>query len=190
MVELSYLDKLRKATDETGNILSFRFDLVHHLMPEQFSSEDVYVGLTAYAERLLSFLKDKGHAPASFKPNLGFYPRYNVGADGMFAGSEALADILQNMRKMFPKSNVTLDSKNGDIATSSLNYAETGFNGWRADAITVSPYMGDDSVEPLAKFCQNGHGVYVLCRTSNKGAKNLQSQILEDGRFELTAQVA
>ena len=72
---------------------------------------------------------------------------------------------------------VILDSKRGDIAKSSENYAEEAFGKWRADAVTVSPYMGSDSVLP---FAREGKGVYILNRTSNPGAADIQNMLTLD----------
>lgn len=60
-----------------------------------------------------------------------------------------------------------LDSKRGDIARSSLNYAQEAFDAWACDAVTVAPYMGSDSVKPFTDF--EDKGVYILNRTSNPG---------------------
>ena len=84
------------------------------------------------------------------------------------------------MRTLFPDVPIILDAKRGDISTSSFKYAEEVFDSWRADATTVSPYMGYDSVLPFREdFAEKG--VYVLNRTSNKGARDLQNLDLSSG---------
>ena len=74
-----------------------------------------------------------------------------------------------------------MDSKRGDIATSSANYAYEAFGCWKADAVTVSPYMGHDSISPFAVGYEE-KGVYILNRTSNPGGKDLQNKAMEDGK--------
>ena len=71
---------------------------------------------------------------------------------------------------------VILDAKRGDIGKTSIAYAEACYNVYKADAVTLSPYMGFDSIGP---FQTSGYenGIYVLCRTSNKTAVNFQNQI-------------
>lgn len=67
---------------------------------------------------------------------------------------------------------VILDAKRGDIAHSARHYAKTAFDVYGADAVTVSPYLGFDAIEPF--FDYRDRGVFVLCRTSNPGARNIQ----------------
>jgi orotidine-5'-phosphate decarboxylase len=69
---------------------------------------------------------------------------------------------------------VILDAKRGDIASSSSAYAEAAFDSQQADAVTVAPYMGEDSVRPFQR-AEQGKGVYVLVRTSNPGARDFQA---------------
>ena len=96
---------------------------------------------------------------------------------GDFGGSRALAAVLAMVGEHFPHTPVILDSKRGDIATSSHNYAREAFVSWQADAVTVAPYMGSDSVLPFIDF--GTQGVYILNRTSNPGGKDLQNLLLE-----------
>ena len=79
------------------------------------------------------------------------------------------------IKTTFPDSPIILDSKRGDIARSSLNYAIEAFDVWKADCTTVSPYMGSDSIEPFIKERYATKGIYLLNRTSNKGAKDFQN---------------
>jgi orotidine-5'-phosphate decarboxylase len=86
---------------------------------------------------------------------------------------------------------VILDSKRGDIARSSLNYAQEAFDAWACDAVTVAPYMGSDSVKPFTDF--EDKGVYILNRTSNPGGRDLQNLLLSDQRplyLEVASQIA
>jgi orotidine-5'-phosphate decarboxylase len=76
-----------------------------------------------------------------------------------------------------------MDYKRGDIATSSANYAREGFERWVADAVTISPYMGSDSVIPFLEYTAKGQGTYILNRTSNAGGKDFQNLKLDDGRM-------
>jgi len=77
---------------------------------------------------------------------------------------------------------IILDAKRGDIGKSSEAYAKEAFDFWNADALTVSPYMGHDSVSPFLERCATGKGVYILCRTSNAGAADFQSLMADSGK--------
>jgi len=111
--------------------------------------------------------------PGIVKPNYAFYAQYG------FSGLRALKDVMEAYQKQGFL--VLLDAKRGDIGNTSSAYAREVFDFWKADAVTVAPYMGSDSVGPFIDYCEKGYGVYVLNRTSNKGAVDLQD-IESDGK--------
>jgi orotidine-5'-phosphate decarboxylase len=84
------------------------------------------------------------------------------------------------VHSLFPHIPIIFDSKRGDIATSSANYAHEAFDAWQADSVTVSPYMGSDSVLPFVEGSHAHKGIYVLNRTSNPGGKDLQQLMVLD----------
>lgn len=175
---MDYLEQLENSARAAGNILCMGLDPVADALP----NPELPAGkrIAAYFGSLLSAMRERGLAPAAFKPNLGYYAKLDRPLQGSFEGSLALAELLGLLRSLFPGTPVILDSKRGDIATSSLNYAKEAFEAWEADAVTVSPYMGTDSVMP---FAFEGRGVYVLNRTSNPGGKDLQNKVGENGEY-------
>lgn len=120
---------------------------------------------------------------ACVKPQAAFFEQYGA------AGWKALRAVIQRAGEC--ELPVILDVKRGDIASTGLAYANAAFggasgfseptSGLGADAVTASPYLGDDSLEPLVAHCAAGKGVFVLTRTSNPGARLLQEQEV-DGR--------
>ena len=102
----------------------------------------------------------------AFKPNTAFYEVY--GAKGWMSLEKTVNYIKTNYPEMF----VIADAKRGDIGNTSANYARAFFETLNADAITVAPYMGVDSVEPFLGF--DGKWVILLALTSNKGSKDFQ----------------
>ena len=100
---------------------------------------------------------------AAFKPNSAFFEAF--GPDGMHALQEVIAHVPRGIP-------VILDAKRGDIGDTSEAYAKAAFDMYRAHAITVSPYLGSDSVAPFIARAECG--AFVLCKTSNKGADELQ----------------
>lgn len=108
------------------------------------------------------------HACA-YKPNLAFYERYGS------AAFDVLGLVLQAIPADIP---VILDAKRGDVPNTAAAYADALFDAFRADAVTVSPYLGMDAVAP---FCRDGRYAFVLARTSNPGAPELQD-LVADGR--------
>lgn len=172
MIE-TYLDKLRESARETGSIACMGLDPVLEALPSKFS--DVMF-MPSFFEELFREMEKQKVFPGAFKPNAGFYLQHDKPLMGDFTGSHALANTIQTIKRMFPEIPLILDYKRGDIATSSANYAREGFDGWGADAVTISPYMGTDSVMPfIDRAMKDGRGVYILDRTSNPGAADLQN---------------
>ncbi len=119
------------------------------------------------------------------------------------AGIDALHQLLRKARRLGLLT--ILDAKRGDIGTTSEAYAEAAFGnaatndsaaastaaGWLADALTVSPYLGKDSLEPFLKFAREaGRGLFVLVRTSNTGSRDLQYLIGANGQQPVYRHVA
>ncbi len=107
---------------------------------------------------------------AAFKPNGAFFEA--MGPNGV----EALVEVIAAIPDEIP---VLLDVKRGDISSSAAAYATAAFEQLGAGAVTVSPYLGRDSIEPFLKH--EGRGVFVLCRTSNPGGRQIQEARLESG---------
>ncbi len=117
----------------------------------------------------------------AYKPNLAFFEAMGTG------GMQTLLEALRGVPVHVP---VIADAKRADIASTSRFYAHALFEVYDFDAATVNPYLGHDSVEPFLKYEERG--VFLLCRTSNPGAEDLQSLRLADGRplFEAVAELA
>jgi len=173
---MNYLEMLEKSAKQVGNILCMGLDPVADALP--CPEKSVRVRICDYFEELFTEMEHRGLIPAAFKPNLGYYAMLDRPLRGEFEGSLALADVLKMLRTKFPTIPVILDSKRGDIATSSTNYSREAFEAWEADCVTVSPYMGTDSVMP---FAFEGKGMYILNRTSNPGGKDLQNREMAEG---------
>ena len=83
---------------------------------------------------------------------------------------------MEHMRRTAPQVPIILDAKRGDIGSTAEQYAIEAFERYGADAVTLSPFMGFDSVQPYLKY--HGKGAFLLCRTSNPGGDDLQNQRL------------
>jgi orotidine-5'-phosphate decarboxylase len=88
------------------------------------------------------------------------------------AAEEQLQAICDYLKTQYPQIPIVLDAKRGDIGATAEQYAREAFERYGADAVTVNPYMGFDSVEPYLEW--QDRGVIVLCRTSNPGGSDLQ----------------
>jgi orotidine-5'-phosphate decarboxylase len=118
----------------------------------------------------------------AFKPQIAYFAAHRA--------EEQLERLIAHIHKNAPQVPVILDAKRGDIGSTAEQYAHEVFERYRADAVTLSPFMGFDSVEPYLKY--EGKGVILLCRTSNPGSADLQAQTLQSGDkvFEHIARLA
>jgi orotidine-5'-phosphate decarboxylase len=105
-------------------------------------------------------------AAVAFKPQIAYFAAHR--AEGQ------LERLMAHMRRVAPHVPIILDAKRGDIGSTAEQYAIEAFERYGADAVTLSPFMGFDSVEPYLKF--HDKGAFLLCRTSNKGGDDLQNQ--------------
>ena len=104
----------------------------------------------------------------AFKPQIAYFAAHR--AEGQ------LESLMQHMRRAAPGVPIILDAKRGDIGSTAEQYAIEAFERYGADAVTLSPFMGFDSVAPYLKVY--GKGAFLLCRTSNPGGDDLQNQRL------------
>ena len=102
----------------------------------------------------------------AYKPNLAFYECY--GLKGMIAFEKT----IQYLKENYPEHFIIADAKRGDIGNTSRMYAKTFFEEYNLDALTVAPYMGEDSVKPFLEY--EGKWVILLALTSNKGSHDFQ----------------
>lgn len=188
---MNYIELLKKSAEKTNNCACMGLDPVLEAIPNK--TGNVKENLISFFKELFDKMQEKNLIPAAFKPNIGYYSALDKPREKDFSGSESLAEILSLTEKHFPDIPVILDSKRGDIARSSLNYAIEAFDGWKADAVTVSPYMGSDSILPFISEKYFGKGAYILNRTSNPGAKdfqNLKTDANSNNKPELYIEVA
>lgn len=107
----------------------------------------------------------------AFKPQIAYFAGQGL--------DEELYLLLRHLREKHPEVPVILDAKRGDIGATAKQYAREVFDIFGADAVTVNPYMGGDTLEPFLERAEKG--VFVLCRTSNPGAADFQN-LVSDGR--------
>ncbi len=125
-------------------------------------------GAEAAGEFCMRLIEAAADVAAAFKPNAAFFEAF--GAEGV----ETLHRVISAIPDEIP---VILDAKRGDIASTAQAYARAAFDAMGADAITVSPYLGYDSIEPF--LINPEKGVFLLCKTSNTGSGDLQDLRLQ-----------
>ena len=169
-IEAQVHEHLSTSAGRAGHLICVGLDPRPELLPPGQSLEAVLL-------EVLDAIAASGVPPAAFKPNIAFYHQLDRPHDGSYTGSRALSSVMTAIRERFPGVPVILDAKRGDIAATSSAYAREAYETWAADAVTVSPFMGDDSVEPILAAAgeHGGRWAYVLNRTSNPGAARFQN---------------
>jgi len=160
---MGYVDDLIERAESVRSIVCMGMDPVIEKIPIQGDPRQV---IEEFYLDILKEMNKRNSFPAVIKPNIAYFEQHG------FDGLNALSTIISQYKSSgIP---ILLDAKRGDIGRTSLAYAKSVFEFWDSDSVTVAPYMGSDSVGPFIEWCEKGKGVYILCRTSNKGAADLQ----------------
>jgi orotidine-5'-phosphate decarboxylase len=177
---MNFADLLIRSSKETNSIVCMGADPVLERIPIKHGGTETRI--TRFFEQIIEGCRGEGTVPAAIKPNYAFYAQYG------FDGLRALRNVCSMVRKEgIP---LILDAKRGDIGKTSAAYAKEAFEFWEADAVTVSPYMGTDSVMPfIEETIGKERGVYILNRTSNPGASDFQDLVVgEKKNFEVVSE--
>ncbi len=162
---MSVLKNLQKIQQKNRSLICLGLDLDRKKMPADYAGS--IKGMFDYAHRIIDATSD---LVCAYKPNLAFYE--SLGPEGL--------SLLRLIRDRIPEEiPVILDGKRGDIGNTATYYAESLFGHFRADWVTLNPYMGYDSLRPFLEYKEKG--VFILCLTSNTGSKDFQ-QLPVDGK--------
>jgi orotidine-5'-phosphate decarboxylase len=155
----TFNQQLQSAWASQGSMLCVGFDPDPQRLP---------ASLQGKPEGIFEFCREIADATAdvvcAFKPQFAYFASQRAEAQ--------LEKLIRHLKDQYPHIPVILDSKRGDIGSTADHYALEAFERYGADAVTVNPYMGFDTIEPYLKH--QGKGVIVLCRTSNPGGSDLQ----------------
>ncbi len=156
---MNFFDKLNGNILQNQSLLFVGLDPNPEMMPERYESEELIAGLEKWLQFIIAETADY---VCAYKPTLGFYEALGI------PGLELLYKTLAAIPAHIP---VILDAKHSDLNTSTI-FAQTVFTQWQVDAITLSPYTGQDHVAPFLVYPDKA--VFILCCTSNPGAEALQ----------------
>jgi orotidine-5'-phosphate decarboxylase len=163
-MSVSFAERLNRAHIASGGLLCVGLDPDPAKLPDD---------LRRAAEPLLAFNRRVVDATAdlaaAYKPQIAFYSA--VGREAELVAS------IRYIRERAPQALVILDAKRNDIGNTADAYAREAFDRYGADAVTVNPYMGEDSVRPF--LARADRGAILLCRTSNPGARDFQDLMIE-----------
>jgi len=160
---MTFLDMLSTAARQNGSMLCVGLDPEPTRFPLHMRGD---------SNKIYDFCAQIVDATAdlaiSFKPQIAYFAAHR--AEGQ------LERLMEHIRRAAPNVPIILDAKRGDIGSTAEQYAKEAFERYGADAVTLSPFMGFDSVQAYLKF--HGKGAFLLCRTSNPGGDDLQNQRL------------
>jgi len=160
---MTFLDMLHGAERQNNSMLCVGLDPE----PARFP-----VRLRGDASKIYDFCAAIVDATAdlviAFKPQIAYFAAHRA--------EDQLERLIAHIRRSAPQVPVILDAKRGDIGSTAEQYALEAFERYGADAVTLSPFMGFDSIQPYLKY--HGKGAFLLCRTSNPGGDDLQNQRL------------
>ncbi len=160
---MNFIDQLRTAERQNSSMLCVGLDPEPAKFPEKYKGD---------ARKIYDFCAAIVDATAdlviAFKPQIAYFAAHRA--------EDQLEQLMAHMRRAAPQVPIILDAKRGDIGSTAEQYAKEAFERYGADAITLSPFMGFDSLQPYLKY--HGKGAFLLCRTSNPGGDDLQNQRL------------
>ena len=162
---MTFLEQLKHATERQRSVLCVGLDPEPSKFPVHLSgkSDAIY----EFCARIVDATSD---LVCAFKPQIAYFAAHRAEAQ--------LEQLIAHIRRVAPTIPVILDAKRGDIGSTAEQYAIEAFERFGADAVTLSPFMGFDSIEPYVK--RHGKGAFLLCRTSNPGGDDLQTRRLAD----------
>ena len=168
-----FVTRLRAAWDEKNSLACVGLDPLIERLPAH---------IAAHASPIFHFNKAIIDATAdlvcAYKPQFAHYAACEA--------EDQLERTIEYIHRAYPGIPVILDAKRGDVGSTAERYAIEAFERYGADAVTVNPYLGGDSLEPFLRYADRG--ILVVCRTSNPGARDLQD--LDVGGRKLFAVVA
>jgi len=162
---MTFIDMLGAAERQNQSLLCVGLDPEPAKFPDAFKND---------ASKIYDFCAAIVDATAdlviAFKPQIAYFAAHRA--------EDQLEKLMEHMRRTVPQVPIILDAKRGDIGSTAEQYAKEAFERYGADAVTLSPFMGFDSVQPYLKY--HGKGAFLLCRTSNPGGDDFQPQRLLD----------
>jgi uridine monophosphate synthetase len=165
----TFFSFLRKRIDDCSSLLCIGLD--PH--PGDLTNPSA----TAARDFCLNLVRETAPFAAAFKPNSAFFEVY--GAEGWHTLQQVIEAIHGESDRLGSRIPIILDAKRGDIASTAQAYAQAVFHALGADAVTLNPYLGWDSMEPFLNNPEKG--VFVLCKTSNPGSGDIQDLFVGTG---------
>lgn len=163
---MNFINKLQQAWQTQDSLLMVGLDPDPSRFPAELNGKKA--AITEFCTKIID-----ATAPyvCGFKPQIAYFAAARA--------EQQLEQICAYIRDKYPHLPIVLDAKRGDIGSTAAQYAKEAFERYQADAVTVNPYMGKDTIQPYLEY--DNKGVIILCRTSNVGGADLQDMRLASG---------
>lgn len=158
---MTFIEKLERAWNKNNSLLCVGLDPEISRFPASLKGIEAKQAIFEFNKAIIDATHD---LVCAYKPQIAYFSAESA--------ETALEQTIEYIKKQYPDIPVILDAKRGDIGSTAQKYAVEAFNRYNADAVTVNPYLGFDSVEPFVSYKERG--VILLCRTSNSSAADLQ----------------
>lgn len=162
---MNFRERLLAAERRNDSLLCVGLDPEPSKFPAPWTGDASKIA--EFCERIVDATKD---LVLAYKPQIAYFAAHRA--------EDQLERLMAYLRRHAPEVPVILDAKRGDIGSTAEQYAREAFERYQADAVTLSPFMGFDSIEPYLRW--PGKGAILLCRTSNPGGSELQNRVLAD----------
>lgn len=157
---MNFIESLKNAWVTNNSLLCVGLDPDLKKIPAAIRGKD-----RAILEFCTGIVDATADLVCAFKPQIAYFAAHQA--------EEQLKELIHYIHAAYPQIPVILDAKRGDIGNTAEQYAIEAFERYRADAVTLSPYMGKDSIDPYLAYPEKG--IILLCRTSNAGGSDLQA---------------
>lgn len=157
---MNFIESLKNAWVKNNSLLCVGLDPDLKKIPAAIRGKD-----RAIFEFCTGIVDATADLVCAFKPQIAYFAAQQA--------EDQLKDLIEYIHTAYPQIPVILDAKRGDIGNTAEQYAVEAFERYQADAVTLSPYMGKDSVDPYLAYPEKG--IVLLCRTSNAGGSDLQA---------------
>jgi len=164
-VTMNFIEQLRQAESRNNSLLCVGLDPEPSRFPGAWKGDASKI--YDFCSAIVDATKD---LVSAFKPQIAYFAAHRA--------EDQLEQLMAHIKRVAPGVPIILDAKRGDIGSTAEQYAKEAFQRYQADAVTLSPYMGFDTIEPYLRYPDKG--AIILCRTSNPGGDDWQMQRLAD----------
>src|SRR5437868_8952524 len=172
----AFIDKLARSWERSNSLVCIGLDPEIERFPQDIAAQPSPI--FQFNKAIIDATAD---LVCAYKPQFAHYAAYEA--------EDQLERTIEYIHRSYPGIPVILDSKRGDVGNTAERYAIEAFERYHADAVTVSPYLGGDALEPFLRRADKG--VIILCRTSNPGARELQDLVVGGRKlYQVVAELA